>query len=457
MMRCVRVAAALMLGALGCALAATAAAQTAELPRSLVGAALADPAPSAFAPAPLGVEDYSLRPVEGTPSSSPPDTLRVELLPGSLTWVRVSGVVVVPRAVMRVTVPGASAGQVRVAGHVHPLVAKDGIASAEVPVALLATLRAAIEVELVHHGVRATSRFLPTFTPRPEHRGRIMLDPSCSPHGVRVLAGTIPDDAFLHLGCRQIRTSHDGRVAATIELYALWSSDFAGATLDVEGVATPATLETLYVLRGGEPRGAITLRTGGRTLVLGYLAPPHLSAAFIGLGVGPYFYQYQDGRTDLRTILPLVTLYASYAFSADVRFVYFNASVPDAHGSIDQGLYVWFEQARFVDERVSLILLLGGNLLIYPHDNRTQVRVSVPQGFELIFRDFLAKNRNLTGGAFLYPQFEGRAYYNVWLRWGSPQLFGELNYIEWKEPHGRRSTRSRAAGVSFGTPLLRFL
>lgn len=451
----VRVATAFASLVLCCGLAPPAYAQKNELPRSLVAAALSEPAPSAFAPAAIGTEDYALRSLDPAPSPQP-SALQLELLAGSLDWVRVAGVAVVPRAVLRVSAPGASSGQVRVAGRVHPLVVKDGAAQAEVPVALLATPVAAIEVESLRAGVRRVDRFVPAFVPRPEHRGLVMLDPSCSPHGVRVLQGAIPDDTFLHLGCRQIRTVHQGgRTAATLELYALWSG--AHVPVEIEGVTTRATLETLYVLRVAEARGTVTLRARGRTLLLGYLAPTHLPAAFVGFGVGPYHYRFEDGRTNLQAILPLVTLYAGYAFSSDIRFVYFNATVPDAHGSIDQGLYVWFEQARFLDDRVSLSLLLGGNLLVYAHDSRTQVRVSIPQGVEVAFRDFLAKNRNLIGGAFVYPRFEGRAYYNVWLRWGSPAFFGELNYIEWQEPHGRRRTRSRAAGVSFGTPLLRFL
>jgi hypothetical protein len=437
---------------LGCALSSPAFAQKAELPRSLVAAALADPAPSAFAPADFGTEDYALRSVDAA-APSPASALLLELLPGSLDWVRVSGVVVVPRAVLRVRAPGATAGQVRVAGVVQPLIVMDGVARAEVPVVLLDTPAATIEIESLRGGVARVERFAPTFVPRPHNRGLVMLDASCSPHGVRVLHGVIPDDSWLHLGCRQIRTAHQSGDGSTLELYALWSD--TRELVEVDGVSTRPMLETLYVLRVTEPRGTVALRARGRELLLGYLAPAHLSAAFVGLGVGPYSYHFRDGPTDLHTILPLVTLYASYGFSSDIRFVYFNASVPDAHGSIDQGLYVWFEQARFIDDRVSLILLLGGNLLIYPHDSHTQVRVSIPQGVEVTFRDFLGKGHSLTGGGFVYPRFEGRAYYNAWLRWGSSDLFGELNYIEWQEPHGKRRTRSQAAGVSFGTTLFR--
>jgi hypothetical protein len=60
-------------------------------------------------------------------------------------------------------------------------------------------------------------------------------------------------------------------------------------------------------------------------------------------------------------------------------------------------------------------------------------------------------------GAFLDPDLFDRSYYNVWLRWGLPQLFGELNYIHWKQPHSTGVTSSTSVGISFGMPIARFL
>jgi hypothetical protein len=207
----------------------------------------------------------------------------------------------------------------------------------------------------------------------------------------------------------------------------------------------------------GQTPGRVRLSARGHSLVLAYGLPQPLHAGFVGLGLGPYQYTFHDGQVALDGIVPLVTLYAGYAFTPDTRLVYFNATAMHSRwGSIDQGLYVWLEQAKLVDDRVSINLLLGANVLIYSHDDHAVARVSAPQGFEFIVRDLFARNRSLTLGAFLYPKISGREYYNVWLRWGSPQLFGELNYIEWQEPHGEQRTSSRALGVSFGTPLFRF-
>jgi hypothetical protein len=94
---------------------------------------------------------------------------------------------------------------------------------------------------------------------------------------------------------------------------------------------------------------------------------------------------------------------------------------------------------------------------VYSHDEKFTARLSAPQGFELVFRDFFATSRNLTFGAFLYPKIAGRTYYNTWIRWGSGAFFGEVNYIGWKEPHDNGYTETHSLGLSFGIPVWRYL
>jgi hypothetical protein len=185
--------------------------------------------------------------------------------------------------------------------------------------------------------------------------------------------------------------------------------------------------------------------------------PPRLHAGFIGAGVGPYYYNYHRPERDITTVAPMVTLYGGYSFTPKARVVYFNASVLHAYGSIDQGLYLWIEQNRLLDERVSMHLLLGANLLVYHRVNKFKARVNAPQGLEFIYRDFLARGKNLTVGAFLYPDIGGSSYYNGWLRWGSARFFGEVNFLYWREPYKTGPTESTSLGLTFGMPLVRFL
>ena len=156
-------------------------------------------------------------------------------------------------------------------------------------------------------------------------------------------------------------------------------------------------------------------------------------------------------------MVPLLTLYAGYSFDPSTRLVYFSAVAAHQRGYIGQGLYLWLEQFRAFDERLSMNLLLGANLLIYRRKQSAVTRISAPQGVEFILRDVAGINHNLTVGAFLYPAIAGSAYYDGWIRWGSARYFGELNFLYWREPHSSGSTRSQTLGLSFGMPLLRFL
>lgn len=425
-------------------------AQLPALPRSLVTEALSDPKPFSFHVADLATEDFQVDRLGGD------GAVEAELERGSLRWVR-TGRVLVPRAVLVLRAARADSGVVSYAGFTHPLRADaSGGLRVELPVALLSHTGYPIAVALREAGSARAVRFQLRFAPRPKQRGQLIFDSSCSPFGMQLSGGALPGDSFLYVGCRLVQTDRGDHVSPTLELYLLW--DHVGSEIEVEGISTPAAVDSLFGCRVAAHPGVLRLKARGQGVAIAYRIPERIHAGFLGVGLGPYLYQLKDDRVDLSAAIPLVTLYAGYAFTPSARIVYFNASALDRYGYTDQGLYVWFEEVRLLDERLSLNLLLGANVLLYRHDDRVAGRVSAPQGFELLFRDFLARNRNLTAGAFIYPKILGRSYYNLWLRWGSPQLFGEINYIDWREPHGGgRPSASRSLGLSFGTSVLRFL
>lgn len=442
---------------LGAALIALAApamgarAQVTKLPSSLARAALAAHKATAFAPSELDGQDYTLVRLAG----DAPFEVSAAVAPGSLRFVRVADHVLVPRGVANVRVPGARGGVVEYAGTTQPLVHDGSGASAEIPVALLSDRSEVLTVRALFGARELRARYYVQLAPRSEMSGLLMQDSSCSPWGIRVERGELPRDSWLYLGCRLIRTARADDMGATLELYALW--DNAGRDVALSGVRLTRTLGSLYVLRVTTTPGHVTLEARGHALTLTYSVPPSLPAAFLGAGVGPYRYVLHDGRRGADAVIPLVTLYAGYTFTPDVRIVYFNATAMHRRGYADNGLYLWIEQARMVDDRLSFNLLLGANALVYSHRDRVEWRLTAPQGFELVYRDLFARNRSAMLGAFLYPDLFDRSYYNVWLRWGSPQLFGELNYIHWKQPHDTGVTSSTSFGLSFGMPLARFL
>ena len=434
-------------------LSAAAQAQVSELPRSLARAALDDAQPFSFEPLSLRAEDFALEP---DPAIAPAAGVRVRLVPGSLRWVRVSPFIVVPRALVSVEVSGAAGGVVRHAGFAHPLRARDGRAVAELPVALINARVMPLEVQArTAAGELRRATYRVRFTPRAAQRGQVAFDSSCSPYGPRVLTGAPPADSFLYVGCRLVHGGAGDGTHATLELMLVLAH--AGGDVRVEGVPASPRSEELYTVRVAAGAQGVSLGARRQRVALAFRIPPRLNDGFLGAGFGPYLHAYEEDGYALRGPVALLTVYAGYAFSASTRMVYFNATALQRRGFADNGFYLWLEQGRFVDQRMSFNLLLGANLLVYSRDLQPKVRLSVPQGFELIARDIFGRGRNMTFGAFLYPKLFEREYYNLWLRWGSAALFAEVNFIAWEEPGGRKGVRSQSLGLTFGTPILRFL
>jgi hypothetical protein len=239
-----------------------------------------------------------------------------------------------------------------------------------------------------------------------------------------------------------------------LQLYLLW--DQAGE-VSIEGVRARPSHDVLYRQRVTGRSGSTMLSAAGKRVVLAYSVPDPIYAGFLGAGIGPYYFHTEDDRRSFEGFTQLLTVYAAYTVDPTTRFVYFNAVALHREGSIDQGLYLWLEQMRIFDDRVSLNFLLGANVLAYRRHGEVEARLGFPQGIEITVRDFLVRNHKLMLGAFIYPPIGGRSYYNAWLRWGSPQLFGEINWIEWEEPHASGASISRSLGLSIGMPLFGFL
>ena len=436
--------------ALWLGLSSSAAADTLAVPPSLAAEALSEQTPSAFAPAPLDIQDFAVTRVDGDEGKA-----HVWLDPGSVRWVRVAGWAVVPRALLVVRAPGASGGVVMHGGFSHPLAPIAGGGQAFVPVVLLSSEEPVVELDVVRGTQHSRARYRIQFRPRAANEGHVSTAVDCSPYGVKVARGGIPADSWLHVSCRMVSSARARERAATLELYLTW--DQAGPQVTANGALVRPRAAAFYTLRVSKGPGTVRLEARGSELELAYFLPPELHAAFVGAGVGPYYYHFRRPESDLKTAVPMITVYGGYSFTPKARVVYFNATAVHSRGFSDQGLYLWLEQTRFLDERVSVNLLLGANLLIYHRVHKWVPRINGPQGVELIYRDFLGRAKNLTVGGFLYPEIAGSAYYNGWLRWGSMRFFGEVNFLYWREPYHSGPTESTSVGLTFGMPLARFL
>lgn len=365
-----------------------------------------------------------------------------EIVPGSVEWVRV-GALTLPRVKVRLRAEGLSqtaslkgvtqipfgVGTVDVFGTTREL--QPGANDLLVPV--LSHSDAAVTLTRAEGSV---SRFWI----RIDRRFERAIDPTCN--SGRPAFENLPATGFLSMGCRTVLTREGDRTVPLVEVETASSLAASGGALSKHWLSTG---NRSFHLAGAGSSGA-----PGVSLSVPARADP---LAF-GLGIGPYRYDVDDGSSRERKWIALPTLYGAYTFRENLRLVTFGALAIHKRWNVDYGLYLWIEQFRGIDDRISLNLLIGARALVFRSERATYSRFSVPQGLELVWREFLSRGHSLTLGAFLYPSTDTRAYTNLWLRFGRPGLFGEVNYIHWYEALSRGNAfRTNALGLSVGFPI----
>jgi hypothetical protein len=425
------------------------------LPSSLAFEALSETMPTAIAPAEFSAEDFALE-WDGPPLPG----VEVRLQARSLEWVRVQDVLVLPRARADFHIARATKGSVSQASFSQPFVS-DGASglTAELPVALLSGEGGEIKIEIDG----ATAKLRVNFHPREGTvRGPTEIDPSCSRYGVTAVqkvpleGKSIAQADWIYIGCRLVGSESNEHRTASLEVFVLW--DGVGNSIQVEGLETPEASASVWLLRMRSKPGKVRLRGKLREIEVSYAIPENLHRGGLSAGIGPYSYFYQSDNELAKGTTAMLTLYGSYQLYDQIRAVAFDATMFNFQMISDFGLYISAEQFRTFDRRVALNLMLGAHVIGFRTNDDYLVIFGAPQGIELTISDFLGKNRNLGAGAFIYPSIGGKAYYNTWLRWGSPSFFGELNYISWEENREDRGRfYSQSVGVSIGFPLARFL
>ncbi|MGE4232853.1 MAG: hypothetical protein AB7F43_05930 [Bacteriovoracia bacterium] len=426
-----------------------------DLPDNLAKAVLSETVPAAFNPSDFKATDFSFEWLG-------PAISGVEASVGtkSIEWVRVADVFAIPRGRLILSAQDVEVGQVSNNGFSQSLVIDGNVAKAELPIALISGEQNPIRISIKRKGKVFTGTLLLRFKAQKRNNGeypqRVFHDLSCSPWKVSVEPKSLRHDTWVYVGCRMVYSEGAEHSEASLEVFVFW--DNIPKTIQIDGVSTTSTSVAVWPLRLRSQPGKVTLSTSGQDLFLRYSIPPRMSKAFIGLGAGPYVYTYDGaGHSIKEKFVPEMTVYGSYFFEEKVRLVFFSIIPIASTIFADSGLYVVTEQFRSLDRHFSLSILLGAHVLAFPGLGKNNVQFSAPQGFEIVYRGLFGRRDNLSLGAFVYPPIGGRSYYNAWLRWGT-SIFGELNYIAWREPLSEsESVYTRSVGVSFGMPLFRFL
>ena len=416
------------------------------------------PGPDADDALPLPSESTNKSTTASTTELRDPSLPTFEVVPRSIQWVRVGGLTL-PRAKLRITLPVPPApANADTANPSAPAVRSGKLRRTRVPdrrgsisgfgtyrelhagpntllIPVLSSPDAALVLELPDGSRKKVWM-------RIDHRFERVIDPTC--HFARPRLENLPPAGFLSIGCRTILTQEEGLVVPLVEVESASSLEKPGHLFESHTLSTDSGSFHLGEGVAGAPDPVFIAQV-----------PARVRSFSLGVGIGPYHYRADDGAESVRQWVPLPTLYVSYRLRDTMRLVSFGAVAPTSSWNVDYGLYLWIEQFRGIDERVSLNLLIGARTLLFRAQAATYARFSVPQGLEVVWREFLVPRHALTVGAFLYPKTDSRAYTNLWLRFGRAGMFGELNYIHWYEAieHGP-AFRTTALGVSVGFPLV---
>ena len=151
-------------------------------------------------------------------------------------------------------------------------------------------------------------------------------------------------------------------------------------------------------------RDRFELEAGATKLAFTYFAPERFHRLSLGLGIGPYAYLYSHAGEYLSTPSPLLTFYGSYYLTDTARFAVFDATAFNSRMNSDLGFYVNTENARAIDNRLSIHLLLGVHFIGIDSDGAYHLLFGAPQGFELVFSDALRQGSRPLGGLVSLPE-----------------------------------------------------
>ncbi len=395
----------------------------------------------------LDLSDFSL-----SSNGSIPEGVRGELISGSLEWVRVRKNIAIPRARLRVEIANAESGTADIAKIFTPFNVKEGKGIAELLIPLVPGNWNIFKFSFVRKQKIETFDLKLVFAPKVK-RNRIFIDSTCSKSGVAETADSSVD-TWIYIGCESQSILTEGLRTAQLSVNLYWAG--VGDYLAFEGQNVANSEPSLWQFNLSSKPGKIKIAAATSTLNLEYFIAEKMNRGRLGLGLGPYRYNFTGGGEDIKSIVAIPTLYGSYAINDKYRVVFFDIFSYSKNISTLFGLYWNFNYEKFLDNRISFNIMIGLTSTAFTAGGKWHFNPDFPQGVEFIFSDFLGKGKNLALGGFIRPMLNDSYSYNTWARWGG-KWFVELNYISWQWKDSNELYISDSLGLTIGTNLLGFL
>ncbi len=357
------------------------------------------------------------------------------LVPGSVQWIRNDSNLLVPRALLRISI---KSNNPRIHINYNNL--------AIIPFKKIdQAYESEFYVDLFNPGIISIisgnnpfDRIFIEARDAKTARSKQLIDYSCSRYNLKIDG---VDAEYLSIGCKMNRIGkhHDGKPLLEITM----------------------SSTNLRMLNGDQPPYKIYLKDNSPVEItmqgidnklkifrLEATLPVKLRRLKTAIGYGPYVYQSEFLESNrLAGLAPSVMLYAKYDLTETASLKAFDALLYSKSLFNNFGLYFSYDLAEALDGRVLLNTLLGFQGLHYKYSaaHETEFHFIYPQGFEVIYKHAFIENYNLVYGVFLSTGAE--PYTNTWIRYGKSS-FLELNYIEW----GNNKSRIEMWGLSVGLP-----
>lgn len=368
--------------------------------------------------------------------------IKTSLQENSLQWVRTFDNILMPRAIIDITIEGANSPlQLKYNGtNVALATGEKKSQSSKFFMSLLSHEK----VLILENGKEVGQIYL-SVSLSEKNQERFLRDYSCSRYGVTI---TGLEEEFVTVGCNftgvgglHFNKPHlqVGFNASNIKL-----PDGSRGPVFAQ-INQSGTVETQVIDGKGKQR---VVKINARVPK----GAPKLGMAW---GAGPYALKAADnGTSNGDVIAPALFLYGKYDLEGGASIKFFDAFTYNKAFFNNFGLYFSYLLADAQDGRLQIMPLLGAQTLNFQltGDSRKLRKVIYPQGFEFLLQHGLGIEGNTMAlGLFIFPS-ETESYYNTWFRFGKG-MFWEINYIGYKGDGRNVSTW----GLSFGLPLATFL
>ncbi len=375
---------------------------------------------------------------------------------GSVEWVRVRETLILPRARALVELESEGDAELIGPGFVVPLI---GQSKTHFPIPLIAAKNLIYTIKKNINGqIRFYSFELVYQSSDSNNKEQVFFDTSCSKYDLDVKNLNLKNDSWIFVGCLIDPMESSDGPAVNLEIQIFWQRPQSEYSLNGIVEKEKSVLEPI-VVRAAPPsvfrkEGEFLLLESGESKVsLNYKLPWKIYRGRFALGLGPYLFNFQQGTHKIDRTVLMPTVYGAFNPTPSTRLVFFNATTISKPWTADSGLYFSYESVKFLDRRVSLQILLGGHSIAFDSHKGYVMQWGAPQGAELIGTDIFIRGYNMAVGGFVFPWIGGKAYNNIWLRYGTKRLFIEFNYIMWREKIEDVSYYSQSTGLTLGTPL----